>query len=166
MQVMQWPIHAVLRDVPRSAVLRCSRAAWLWFAWGLDSGPSGYCPLDSGSRLGSKSDLVCYKNTHKPLQGMLSAAAALFCVLNAALCWAMRRFAICKTLLNAIGEESNAPGLETASWVNHQPDEQNIGMRNTRHFDRFSKRGSLGILRPLDEDMVCAFQHWHYRYSS
>ena len=47
MQVMQWPIHAVLRDVLRSAVVRCSRAAWLWFASDLDSGPSGYCPLDS-----------------------------------------------------------------------------------------------------------------------
>ena len=55
MQVMQWPIHAVLRDVLRSAVVRCSRAAWLWFASDLDSGPSGYCPLDSGR---SKSDLV------------------------------------------------------------------------------------------------------------
>ena len=29
-------------DVLHSAVLRCSRAAWLWFASDLDSGPSGY----------------------------------------------------------------------------------------------------------------------------
>ena len=91
-----------------SAVLRCCRAAWLWFASDLDSGPSGYCPLDSGPpprvqiRLGI---IVATTDPSKCCSIVLRSE-----------CWAtLSNAKVCNLRNPAKCYWGNAPGLKTAS---------------------------------------------------